>query len=392
MVQTPKIPKITKNYHINNNGICVTLKPIYFRTHLEINHQYRGKTLVKTIAWAQYLETKVNQQSYAISMAQCRDALAGQREMIGHLVNVLGSRSIVCLGAGFLNDLPVSMLFSPETRVTLVDWIDGISQEGLANQIIHKLNDQYHCLFCDKNIGKLYCKSFTNELLSEGVCTAFMPVDEPNLTCQSYQSNIEPKFLRCDITAGYGHQFAETIQKKMRNCKTPKEAFITAIRLCNRLESKIKPIPLDDDSIDLVTSSMVLSQFDNEPYSFFALLLEQHFGRAQVLAHEDILRPLMEQLRTKLFLEQVRRHLREIYRMVRKDGPGRVYLSVELFRSSALDGLYFLVQDIPKAMDVINEYFLFDLEKIPEKKIFNSVEIDCETSIIQNYVLVPRVH
>lgn len=346
----------------------------------------------KSISWTEYLDARVDSHSFASSQKQCRSALSQQRELIGLLVKTLGARSITCLGSGYLNDLPVSILFADGNEVTLIDWIEGISREGVASQVIQKCGNEYHCLFCDKNIGSAYCKSFTNELLQEGVCTAFVPVEDTNLTCQNYRPNTEPRFIKCDITAGYSSYFAEVIGNKIRNCRTPKEAFLKAIKLCSQIESRSSPVPVADSSMDLVTSSMVLSQFDNEPYNFFALLLEQVFGREQIILHQQVLNPLMEQLRTKLFVQQVTRHVQEMHRLVKKDGEARVYLSVELFRSDENHGLYFLVQDIAKAMDIVGEYFLFDLEIMPQNEILNHVQIDSETSVIQNYVLVPYPH
>ena len=364
-----------------------------YRAEKRIYPQNREAIILeKPITWTQYLDTKVSRESYAISQQQCGRALSYQRNIIGKLVRSLEPKTIACMGSGFLNDLPIRILFSQDTQVTLVDWIEGISQEGVSHQIISKSNDEYHCLFCDKNIGNAYCKNFTNELLTEGVCTAFVPVDGPSITCQNYEPNAEPKFLQCDITAGYGNHFANAMQKKINSCKTPKEVFTRAIKLCSQLETRRNPIPVEDNSIDLVTSSMVLSQFDYEPYNYFAQILEQCYGRDQILAHEKVLRPLMEELRTKLFVEQARRHTQELYRLAKKDGTARVYLSVELFRSDNDDSLYFLVQDISKALDIINEYFLFDLEAISRNDILHHVDIDNGTSVIQNYVLVPRTH
>lgn len=61
-------------------------------------------------------------------------------------------------------------------------------------------------------------------------------------------------------------------------------------------------------------SSMVVSQFDHEPYAFFSKLVTLQFGSC-LWAEEEQLRPLMEKLRSELFRLQVEGHVREIHRL-----------------------------------------------------------------------------
>ena len=114
--------------------------------------------------------------------------------------------------------------------------------------------------------------------------------------------------------------------------------------------------------MELVTSSMILSQFNVEPYTFFANPLENKFGRAELLKIESKLRPLLEQLRTRLFTRQVESHVRGIYRILKINRRSRAYLSAELFRSFSGGRRFSIVQDMPYAMEIIGKYFLYEFE------------------------------
>jgi len=344
------------------------------------------------LSWTSYLDAKVNELTMYISQQQCYRASEQQRENLSDLIHQLRPESVACLGSGYLNDFPIDVLFTPQRQVTLVDWIKDISLHGLAGKIISQGENEYSCLFCNNCIGSLYCKNFTNEFLNSGVCTAFEPVENMGITCKNYQPCVQPHFVTGDITAGYSSYFAQSMEKRIHHCKSPKEAFIKAIKLCDQCGNHYLPLPLEDDSIELLTSSLVVSQFDMEPYGYFSVLLEQCFGRDRLMSLEPILVPFMEQLRTRLFVNQMRQHMQELYRLVKKDGKGRVYFSVELFRRDTQSQDYFLVQDMPKALGMVGEYFLFDFEMLPESKVLHRSDIDDGISIIQNYVLIPKLH
>ena len=346
----------------------------------------------KTQLWASYLQADVCQQACSTSRGQCHDALSRQRELIARITKILEPESIACLGSGYLNDIPINVLFEYGKDVALVDWIDGVSQQGVAGSIISKNNGSYNCLFCDKCIGSLYCSNFTNEVLDEGVCSAFVPVEGDTVTCQNYEPGLQPNYIASDVTAGYSSSFAELVENKITKCKTPKEAFVKAIKSCDQVAGKQKTIPLTDNSVDFLTSSMVVSQFDVEPYNFFSLMLERAYGRDRILSLEKTLRPFMEKLRTKLFVDQVKRHVEEMFRLVKKDGKGRIYFSVELFRLNTDGKLYFLVQDMQKTLEIIGHYFLFDFDTLPESDVLHRCDIDDGVSIVQNYMLSPRLN
>jgi hypothetical protein len=344
----------------------------------------------KTRLWTQYLDANVNSQACNTSRQQCQSAMARQRELIARIAEQRRPETIACLGSGYLNDIPIQKLFEPGKDVALVDWIDGVSREGVAGSIISTKDGSYHCLFCDKCIGSLYCSNFTEELIGEGVCSAFIPVEGETVTCGNYEPGLQPNFVAGDVTAGYSSNFAEAVEHKISKCKSPKEAFIKAIKTCDQIAVKRQHIPLQEDSIEFLTSSMVVSQFDVEPYNFFSVLLERTYGREKIQSLEKTLMPLMEKLRTKLFVDQVKQHVAEMFRLVKKDGTGRIYFSVELFRLNPDGKFYFLVQDMHEVLDIIGRYFWFDFDMLAESDVLHRSQMGDGISVVQNYILAPR--
>ena len=130
------------------------------------------------------------------------------------------------------------------------------------------------------------------------------------------------------------------------------------------------------------------SQFDHEPYTFFSKLLACKFGVERLLNEEKRLRALMERLRSELFRVQIEGHVRELYRMVNKQ-HGRVYFSVELFRSPGEGDHFFLVREIPRVMDLLGKYFVFDFQALPLDRAFQQIGLEGSLSVIQSYLLAP---
>jgi len=171
-------------------------------------------------------------------------------------------------------------------------------------------------------------------------------------------------------------------------CSSPHGAFLRAVNCVDQYQ--YRALPIENDSMELVTSSMVLSQFDFEPYTYFARLMEDQFGHQALQQQEQQLRPLMEELRSRLFARQVEAHVKEIHRIVKKDNRPRVYLSTELFRSYPDSDHYFVVQDMSMALDIIGKYFLFSFSEHSDGKILSRSELGDGSSINQCYRLVAR--
>lgn len=339
--------------------------------------------------WDRYLTGDGERLPQGASAARCETAFAHHKATIAGMARALSPTSVAVLGAGYLNDIPLEDLIGENRAVYLVDWIGDAPRTGVARLLLRENEGSGHrCLFCRSSRGDRYCSSFTGEFVEDGVCSAFERTDEPFVTCERYQSAGEPKFIKADITAGVARGFAERMEKHVASCSTAKGAFLKATAAAESIRTC--PLPLGDDSIDLVTSSMVMSQFDFEPYGFFARLLERRFGREELERHETKLRPLMEKLRTRLFAVQVAAHVRELHRIVKKDGKARVYVSTELFRSFPGSERFFLVQDIAAVLEALNQYFYFQFDSQTRERILTASEIGDGISISQCYRLTPK--
>jgi hypothetical protein len=343
----------------------------------------------KSTFWTNYLSRSSNNKNLELRLCLCEKAFADHKENVSQMIRNLSPSSIAILGAGFLNDIPLDDLIEDNRKVLLVDWIENVAKIGVSRSIICRSTlDRPSCLFCVKGTGHEYCKNYTDELLAENVCTNYEAVKTPFETCINYAPAKEPNFIKADITGGVGRSFAKKIEKALPSCKTAKAAFLKAISLTEK--TQYKPIPVEDSSIDLVTSSMVISQFDIEPYTYFSTQLEKKFGRNDLIKHEAKLLPLMEELRTKLFTLQVGGHVKEMHRIVKKDNKARIYLSAELFRSFPDRKHFFLVKDMPKAMELIGHYFFYEFGDLIDGEILRKTEIGEGVSINQSYTLVAK--
>lgn len=339
--------------------------------------------------WNSYLKNCNTDKTLQEGFFLCEQAFSDHKEIISRLVNTLSPNTIAILGSGYLNDIPLGDLVENNRKLYLVDWIDNISKVGVSKSIVCKDEiDGHNCLFCVKNTAKQYCNNFTGEFLEKSVCTGFEPVDEPFITCKNYEPASEPSFIKADITGGISRDFASKIRSNITSCKTPKNAFLKALSLSDKL--KHEPMPVEDNSIELVTSSMVLSQFDVEPYGYFSTLLEKQYGCDEIAKQESKLMPLMERLRTKLFILQVESHIKEMYRIVKKDKKSRIYVSAELFRSYPDVDQFFVVQDMPKAMEIMDKYFFYEFGDLLEGKVLRKAQLGNGVSITQSFVLAPK--
>lgn len=269
-----------------------------------------------------------------------------------------------------------------------MDWIPRICAEGFSQSLVSDQEGVRTCLVCAGMLDpNRYCRAYREPIDPiHQVCAGYQPVSGENIQCRGYEPGEEPHFFTSDVTGGHASNFAERAARLVRASRTPEWAFRKAIRACALLTSREMPIP--EGSIDLVLSSLVVSQFDHEPYHYFSRLLEEHYSRETLLEKEKSLRPLMEELRRVLFAAQMEGHAREIYRLVEKN-QGRIYFSVELFRSVPGEEDFFLVHEIPKALEILAKYFLFDFQFIPAGNALRESAIGEGTSVLQTYILRP---
>ncbi len=103
---------------------------------------------------------------------------------------------------------------------------------------------------------------------------------------------------------------------------------------------------------------------------------------------ESTLTPLMETLRSTLFLHLAYGHIAELYRLTNKRN-GLVYFNVELFRSLQ-DRTCFMVQDMHHVLALLDKHFYFDFDGIRSGHALKESHLGEGSSIIQHYLLRPR--
>ena len=340
--------------------------------------------------WEEYIQGMVSPE--AIDRCRMSDgpALREQRDILQGLFSTYQPKRVACLGAGGLNDIPIGEFLLGGGEVYLVDWIPAVSREGFNASLIRRETDSYACMICDDRCDPArFCSGFREPVrVANTVCSGFELIEEPYPHCASYRPGHEPYFITADITLGRASEFARRAQKLVPASKTVEQSLQKGLSECRRCASVGEELDIEDDSIDLVTSSMVVSQFDHEPYAFFSRLLAERFGVDEVMRKEQRLMPQVEKLRGELFRLQIEGHAREIHRILNKE-RGKAYFSVELFRSLPEGGEYFLVHEIAQAMEVLNEHFHFDFSTIPPEKTLRQREFGAGTSIIQCLVLTP---
>lgn len=339
--------------------------------------------------WNSYLSPGLDDSTVQNEFSSYKQGFSHHRETIAHMIDMLVPDSVAILGSGFLNDIPVSDIVPRSGDIYFVDWIENISQLGMSRSIIHKDDEGcYNCLFCSACAGSEFCSNFSGVIEGKNVCKEFQAVEESYTACKNYQPASQPRFIKADITGGVGRSFSGKIEKRLNNCKTAKEAILKASTITDNFD--YQALPIEADSIELATSSMVLSQFDFEPYGYFTNQLIGRFGLEEIKQHELKLAPLLETLRDKLFIAQVESHIKEIYRIIKKDLKPRIYLSAELFHSYPGTDRYFLVQHMPKALEIISKYFYFDFNQpYPEDALIKS-QVGEGCSVTQCYLLTAR--
>jgi hypothetical protein len=342
------------------------------------------------LRWDEYRTARVDPAHYAACRQAHDSAFLAQRRWIGDLVTRHRPRRIVCLGAGFLNDIPIEILLAHDRQTVLVDWIEGVPREGLNGRIISDDGGAPACLFCRQPDPGRYCSHYAGCAPETAeTCRAFSLIADPVTSCVNYAPGADPLFLTHDVTAGVATTFAEQALPIVRHSRSVRDAFSKAIDACRHPAREGRRLPIEDDAADIVTSSMLVSQFDNEPYRYFSLLLEHWFGRDEILRQEETVRPLMETLRSTLFQRQMAGHADELYRLVDKR-RGRVFFAVELFQNIPESETYFLVQEIPRALDELRRRFFFEFSLIPPSRTLSAASIGDGPSLVQNYVLVPK--
>lgn len=346
-----------------------------------------------TVAWNDYLKVPNTTEEFCRYRQQGRESFLQQRENIRRLIEALAPRTVACLGAGVLNDIPYQSLIRSEAMLHLVEWVPEMAETGVHLSVIQPDEEGEKapsCVYCDPNVScpEQYCTAFARTENSQAkVCEHYEPGSEITPTCAAFGRGEYPKIWCADVTGGYASAFGERINGELRKVRSWNDAFTKAIALAERLKSRRTNLGIAERSVDLVTSSMLVSQFDHEPYEYFSHRATDRLG-TPTPGEERRLLPTMERLRSILLINQVERHCEEICRLL---APGGVcYMSFEMFRTVPDGAGWFLVEGMPRALEVVGRYFLFDFERIGENDCFARFETQGEPSLTYSFVLNPK--
>jgi hypothetical protein len=340
-------------------------------------------------------ENYVRPAELAVAAHKARSAatFAAQKARIGELCRVLRPPIVVCMGAGYLNDIPFEDLIAIDADVYFAEWVDGVAEQSFRHDLVTQIADNFVCLACRcSGDPAKYCRSFREDARgrrSDGHCENFLAAAAPAAAlCANFVPGDFPRFLRADVTQGVAEHFAQQVPAFFQRAGRPRHAFRHALRASEHPRAEAL-LPLPDHSVDFITSSLATSQFDFEPYTFFIRNLFQHFGRQAVERDVDALNALVETLRDRLFVAQLEGHCAEMLRLLKPGG--RIYFSIEAQHSSDSTEFFLQPDVFCKAMSIIGRHFCFDLQTLPEIVVpVRTPMVEGGESIVQSYLLAAR--
>ncbi len=345
-----------------------------------------------SMSWDAYLNVPSAAEQYSECSRNCRNAFHRQRENIERVFTKTSPRAVACLGAGVLNDIPYGTFIAAGATVHLVDWLPGSVDTGIKLSIITTGEDgQPNCAYCNPAIPcpERYCRHFydpTGQAV-ERVCDHYVPSTDLPLHCAAFERFDLPSAHYADVTAGYANDFANAVSMDCDRIGSWNEAFTFACALADRIRHQRQPLDIPDDGVQMVTSSLVVSQFEHEPYGYFAQLVASRIG-LPTPAEENGLLPRMEDLRTMLLSDQIERHCEEIDRILAPGG--RCYLSSEMFHWLPEKEQWFMVEGTSKLLEVIGRHFNFNFSIVPEMESLSRFEMRNGVSLVCSFVLESR--
>ncbi len=341
--------------------------------------------------WENYLTRPDAARAYCDCHLRCRQAFESQRDCIRRIFETTRPKVVACLGAGALNDLPFRTFVMSGATIHLVDWLPGVLEFGIAHSIIGRtgggLAQCVYCL-CPEADPLTYCRNFSrSETSAPGVCDRFAPDAGEPLTCLAFQKGDLPLIYRQDVTGGYASAFGRGVDGEVRTVTSWRQAFRRAGALANRVKRQRTTMDIPDASVDLVTSSMVVSQFEHEPYDYFSKQAASVLG-PPAPGEEKRLHPAMETLRSTLLLNQIERHCDEIERILAPGG--HCFMAFEMFHVEEGTGRWFLVKEMHGALAAIARRFDFNFDILPQSESVALFDTHRGRSVVYRFLLEPR--
>ena len=341
-----------------------------------------------SVTWDEYIQVPDARRQFNQCRRVCREAFARQRTNIERVFDHTRAKTVACLGAGILNDIPYARMIKAGAEIHLVDWVPGTLQAGIEMSIVQKESGaQPSCIYCESGVScpQEYCRRYRQAASSDAtVCDRYDPIAGSPPRCGAFEPGSRPSIHCADVTGGYASTFGRQILNRLRGARSWKQAFERAADLAGSIKRHPSELTIPAGGIELVTSSMVVSQFDHEPYEYFSRRAADLLGPPSA-RDEKRLRPVMQALRATLLACQVDWHCRLIRRLLAPRGV--CYLSFELFHAVPAGERWFLVAGVSKVLEIIGRHFLFNFDIIPEHESVTRFHAGAEPSLAFSFVL-----
>ena len=343
-------------------------------------------------SWEDYLSVPEAGKVFRDRFEKNEQAFGRQREILGDAIATLRPKQIVCLGAGTLSDIPFDKILEIGAGLHLIDWLPESIDIGLAARIIREGKDgDLACLFCalGEDRAREHCQSYAkSDARRPGLCDNYLPEKGAPRYCRSYRRGSRPEVSGQDVTAGYAEAFAKGVLGALDGVTSWRQALKRAAALAERAEGRLAGLDIADRSADLVISSLVISQFEHEPYAYFSRQTAARLG-PPAEAENKRLRPAMERLRNTLMKRQLTHHCDEIARILTPGG--HCIMSFELFHFDTGTDAWFLVEQMHRGMALIAERLRFNFDILPAGDKVTRLDGFSGQSMIYNFALdAPR--
>ena len=342
--------------------------------------------------WREYLADPERGRVQRQNHARLRQVYAQQREVVRDVFTETRPEVVACLGAGLMNDLPYGGFVRAGAELHLVDWLPGLMETGVAMSILGRDDrGDPECLYCalgDEN-ARAYCRQYRRETSSElaDVCDNYVAGVEDGLVCAKFERGELPILHGEDVTGGFANGFSDRVLDEIAELQSWRQALSRATALAKRLKGEKRQISIADGSVDLVISSMLISQFEHEPYDYFSHQTASLLG-PPTEKQEGRLRPALERLRTLLLVMQIERHCDEIVRILKPGGIS--YMSFELFHGKPGSAIWFLVREMHQALGILADRFDFYFDFIDDGVKFTRARAGDADSLVLSMLFRPK--
>ncbi|NQU71672.1 MAG: hypothetical protein HQ514_14045, partial [Rhodospirillales bacterium] len=347
--------------------------------------------------WEDYIKGPSDQAAIQGYRVLSEGAFRPLRRVLANVVKTCEPSSIACLGAGVLNDIPFDQLVLSGASIHLVDLIPGIVDTGIGQSVLIDRDvddadkDGYGtddaCVFCALGAARAtkWCKRFNGARSeSTGICGSFTPVGGDAKGCLSYERSELPNVHYQDVTGGYATAFGHAALEATETANSWKQAFGLATAAAKRLRNRRERLDIADGSIDLVTSSMLLSQFEHEPYDYFSRQVAARLGPPSA-REENRLQRTLEKLKDDLLLNQIDAHCEEVARILAPEG--RFFVAFELFHYHPARDAWFMVPEMHAALGRLARHFDFDFTALPPTDSIVTFKLGEASSVVLNFLM-----